>query len=86
MGPMGTYRIFGKDFPLGGMFVKPPMMSVCCWMYYFRVEDCDAAAEKAQQLGAKLVNGPMEVPDGDRVAQLMDPTGAMFALHASKQA
>jgi hypothetical protein len=30
-----------------------------------------------------VLNGPMEVPGGDRVAQCRDPQGAMFALHAS---
>ncbi|TMA59700.1 MAG: VOC family protein, partial [Deltaproteobacteria bacterium] len=27
------------------------------------------------------INGPMEVPGGDRVAQCVDPQGATFALH-----
>ena len=27
------------------------------------------------------MNGPMEVPGGDRVAQCADPQGAAFALH-----
>lgn len=27
------------------------------------------------------VNGPLDVPGGGRIAQLMDPQGAAFALH-----
>jgi len=27
------------------------------------------------------LNGPMEVPGGARIAQLLDPQGAVFALH-----
>lgn len=30
--------------------------------------------------GAKVLNGPMEVPGGQRVVQLADPQGAVFAL------
>ena len=27
------------------------------------------------------MNGPMEVPGGDHIVQIMDPQGAVFALH-----
>ena len=30
---------------------------------------------------ASVLIGPMDVPGGDRIAQLMDPHGAFFALH-----
>jgi predicted enzyme related to lactoylglutathione lyase len=33
-------------------------------------------------LGGKVLNGPMEVPGGDMVAQCMDPEGASFAVHS----
>jgi predicted enzyme related to lactoylglutathione lyase len=29
-----------------------------------------------------VLNGPMEVPGGDRVLNAMDPQGAAFSLHA----
>jgi len=32
--------------------------------------------------GAKVMNGPMTVPDGTRIVQMTDPQGAWFALHA----
>jgi predicted enzyme related to lactoylglutathione lyase len=35
-----------------------------------------------KESGGKIVNGPMEVPGGDVIAQGIDPQGAMFALHA----
>lgn len=28
------------------------------------------------------MNGPMDVPGGDRIAQCMDPQGAAFAVHS----
>jgi predicted enzyme related to lactoylglutathione lyase len=82
MGPMGTYVIFGLgEKQLGGMMKKPaenPMPPM--WGYYTEVDDLDAAIARATKQGAKVLNGPMDVPGG-RVAQLMDPQGAAFALH-----
>ena len=85
MGPLGIYQMFGrKDMTLGGMFNKsadvpgPP-----AWLLYIRVEDVDQAAERIKELGGKVLNGPMEVPDGARIAQCMDPQGAVFAIHST---
>lgn len=83
MGAMGKYLIYGVgDKELGGMFSKskenpmPPM-----WFYYVQVADLDAAVARATSKGARVMNGPMEVPGGARIAQLTDPQGAAFALH-----
>lgn len=85
MGPMGTYRIFGlPDRHLGGMMTIPrgaPMPTA--WLHYTSVDDLEAAVARATQRGAKLLNGPMDVPGG-RIAQLQDPQGAAFALHEAK--
>lgn len=81
MGPMGTYEIFGKgDKQLGGMFNKPKEMPANVWMYYTSVDDLDAASTRATNHGAKLINGPMDVPGG-RISQFIDPQGCFFALH-----
>jgi len=53
------------------------------WLYYARVPDVDAAAEKVTALGGSILNGPMEVPGGDKIVQCMDCHGVAFALHAS---
>ena len=81
MGEAGVYRIFGHVFPLGGML---SMQGPPSWVYYFGVEDLDAAVGQAQKNGGKLLHGPQEVPGGDRIAQIKDPQGAVFALHWSK--
>ena len=84
MGPGGTYQMYkveGMNFALGGMFNKMPEMPVSAWLYYVKVADVDAAVAYVQENGGKLLNGPMEVPGGDRVAQCMDPQGAAFAVH-----
>jgi predicted enzyme related to lactoylglutathione lyase len=79
------YRIYGQagSFPLGGMFTKPPEMpGPPMWLFYISVPSVDSALEKVKELGGKVLNGPMEVPGGDKIAQCMDPQGAVFALHS----
>jgi len=87
MGEMGTYQIFNRPHgQIGGMMNKPPQMANVPpnWQIYFRVPDIDAAVERIKANGGKILNGPMEVPDGDRVVNAMDPQGAAFSLHAKK--
>ncbi len=81
MGPMGIYRVFGLgDQQMGGIFKRPPQMPVSAWLYYIMVADVDAALQRATDGGAKLLNGPMPVPGGGRIVQLLDPQGTMFAI------
>jgi predicted enzyme related to lactoylglutathione lyase len=85
MGPMGTYYMFGRDrFTYGGMMNKPAEMPAPPhWLHYVQVPDsADAAAERATRGGGQVVNGPMEVPGGDRIAAIIDPHGAAFAVHS----
>jgi len=83
MGPMGTYQMYGRNgVVLGGMFTKPPEMPVSSWVYYVLVDNVENAVEKVMKGGGQIVHGPMDVPGGDRVAQCLDPQGALFALHA----
>src|SRR6266568_6359023 len=83
MGPMGTYRIFGVgERRLGGMMTTPkgaPMPPM--WLFYASTSDLDAAIGRATKKGGKVMNGPMDVPGGGRIAQLTDAQGAAFALH-----
>jgi predicted enzyme related to lactoylglutathione lyase len=85
MGDAGIYQIYGRHGrPLGGMFNKPAEMpGPPGWLYYIRVEDVRDAADRVRRLGGQVLNGPMEVPGGDLIAQCVDPQGAMFALHSS---
>lgn len=88
MGPeLGVYRMFQTDKPVmaGGIYNRQPDMPPPGWLFYTLVDDLDAKVAKAQELGGKLLNGPMEVPGGDRIAQLADPQGAMFAMHEKKK-
>lgn len=83
MGSMGTYHLFGRDGRVfGGMFRKPAEMpGPSAWLCYVRVDDIAATADKINAAGGKVLNGPMEVPGGDLIAQCMDPQGGMFAAH-----
>jgi predicted enzyme related to lactoylglutathione lyase len=85
MGPeMGTYQMYGrKGQTLGGMFNKSKQMpGPAAWLPYIRVADARKTAAKATSLGGKLINGPMQVPGGDWIAQAMDLQGAVFAVHS----
>jgi predicted enzyme related to lactoylglutathione lyase len=83
MGPMGKYHMFGRAFTLGGMMKKTPEMAQMpsMWGLYFRVDNVDAGAERVKANGGTVLNGPMDVPGGDRIVQCMDPQGAAFSLH-----
>lgn len=87
MGAMGVYQIFGKgETMFGGMMTKPagvPMPP--WWTFYINVEAIDAAIERVNAAGGKVMNGPMEVPGGAWIIQGMDPQGAGFALVAPKR-
>ena len=86
MGPMGFYYIFGRNGrQLGGAFDKPAEMpGPASWFGYIRGKDLDKVVEVAKRAGGTLVNGPMEVPGGDWIAQFVDPHGAAFAVHVLK--
>ena len=94
MGAMGKYLLWGRGGKqLGGMMTMPPSMKTPdgrpvppSWMYYVTIADLDAALERAKGKGARVLNGPMEVPGGGRIVQLMDPQGAAFALFTSPTA
>ncbi len=53
------------------------------WLAYFWVDDVDASAAKAKQLGAKLYVAPMTIENVGRMAVIADPQGAMFAIFNS---
>jgi predicted enzyme related to lactoylglutathione lyase len=84
MGPeFGEYFMFGtneKD-AMGGMSNAAKMMKVPAhWLHYINIKSTDETAKKIAAKGGKVLNGPMDVPGGGRIAQCMDPQGAMFAI------
>ncbi|MFD0688188.1 VOC family protein [Actinomadura fibrosa] len=49
------------------------------WVPYFEVADCDASAERAVGLGARIDLGPTDIAPG-RFSVLTDPTGARLTI------
>ena len=50
------------------------------WLAYVLTSNCDASADKAKQLGARLYLVPTTVENVGRMAVVADPQGAVFAL------
>jgi predicted enzyme related to lactoylglutathione lyase len=49
------------------------------WMPYFAVDDADATAARAPELGGNTNVPPNDIPPG-RIAVLSDPAGAHFSI------
>ena len=68
---------------LGGMFqiteeCGPDMTSH--WRSYVAVDDVDAAAKRAEELGGQVVFQPTDIPNVGRFCVISDPTGATISL------
>jgi predicted enzyme related to lactoylglutathione lyase len=87
MGEGAMYQMFERNgVMLGGMFnASPKMPAPPGWLHYVLVDDVNRALDAVTSRGGTVVNGPMEVPGGDWIAQCVDPQGAMFAVHARKK-
>jgi uncharacterized protein len=85
IGSSEKYQLFSAGGQtLGGMFTKRPMEPFPFWLYYFNVDDVDAAMERVKTGGGQIFEGPLELPDGGWVARCRDPQGAAFALQGKR--
>jgi uncharacterized protein len=50
------------------------------WMTYVAVEDVDAKAARAEELGGKVCVPPTDIPNVGRFCVVNDPSGATFSL------
>jgi hypothetical protein len=83
MGPGEPYGLClqgGKDMA-GITKSKAPPNVPPHWIPYLWTDDVDATAAKAKELGASVLQEPMDIPNVGRFAVLRDPQGAVFALH-----
>jgi predicted enzyme related to lactoylglutathione lyase len=88
MGPMGQYRLCAMDdtgLAIGAIMNKPEQVPQPAWAFYFNVPFIDAAVEKVNKGGGKVIMGPHEVPGGSWIINGLDPQGAHFALVAPKR-
>jgi predicted enzyme related to lactoylglutathione lyase len=84
-GEAGTYTMLGRDSESVAILYgqreaartsgAPPH-----WTSYISVEDADAMAAQAVELGATVVGEPLDVADAGRVAAIRDPVGAIVSL------
>lgn len=89
MGEFGQYFMFGTDSQqsMGGMSNAATMMKAPAhWLHYINVDDVDETARRITEKGGKILNGPMDIPGNDRIAQCMDPQGGYFAIYSSGRA
>jgi len=89
MGPdFGVYWMFGlRGSTYGGMSRSASVTGVPPhWLPYLKVADLDAAVERFKANGGQVINGPMEVPGGGRMAQCRDAQGATIGLSWSPPA
>lgn len=75
------YTIFsaGSTMAAGMMSVVQPE-SPAYWLGYVLVENCDAAAAKAVELGGRVCMPTKEIPTVGRIAIITDPQGAALGL------
>ena len=91
--PSGHYTEFQLDGKsIAGMMAIPEErrgVMPANWLLYAMVDDCDAALQKAVELGATIVVPANDIPDVGRFGMFSDPTGAHLAMiklsgHAAK--
>ena len=77
--PQGDYhlQLIGKQ-PVAGIMNLPQPELPTVWVYYITVDDVDAVAAKAVELGGKVEVPPMDIPEVGRFCGLSDPQGAFF--------
>jgi uncharacterized protein len=81
VGAMGRYQTFSAGGEtIGGMFTKPATLPLPFWLYYFNIDDVEAAAKRVEAGGGQILYGPTVVPGGARIVHCTDPQGALFAL------
>ena len=54
------------------------------WHLYIAVDNANATAMRARQLGGKVIEGPFDVQTFGRMAVIQDPTGAFFSIWEAK--
>ncbi|MFL5824745.1 MAG: VOC family protein [Solirubrobacteraceae bacterium] len=82
MGPdYGGYRVFNRgETGIAGLMTLPDASLPPHWHPYVSVEDPDAIAAQAGELGGSTLAAPMDVPNVGRIAILQDPQGATFGI------
>jgi len=90
MGPLGSYTMFQQSSPDSGGIVRlkgsiweglPPQ-----WAVYVKVDNVDARAHRAEELGGTVSVPPFDIPRVGRACIITDPEGASFYLFQASAA
>src|SRR5262245_197252 len=80
--PGMTYTVVkARGDGIGGIMSTPPGAhdTPPHWNSYVSVDDVDAVAKNAQQLGGKVLLGPQDIPTVGRFCIIQDPQGAVIS-------
>ncbi len=80
MGSLGEYRFVRAGDAVIGAAMDVPPGGRPGWLYYFLVDDIDAAAGRIAQGGGTVVQGPDAIPGGAFSLTATDPEGVRFGL------
>jgi outer membrane biosynthesis protein TonB len=68
------------------MYNKPDRVAgPPAWLSYVRIPSTDHSVARSIALGGRIMNGPMEVPGGNYIAELCDDLGIGFAVHEERE-
>ena len=82
-GKFGTYTLFIKDGKNVAGMMNPTADTPGAgpyWHAYIAVEDVDHCAQRARELGGKVLVPVHQVPDVGRICVIADPLGAVTHL------
>lgn len=82
MGAMGRYHYFSTNGVAAGGLMTNPHVPHPAWLFYLNVDDINAAKQRVEAAGGRVLFGPQQVPGGDWVLTATDPEGAVFGLRA----
>ena len=79
------YTMWTADgVPVGGLMKLPGEMEQAGtpphWFAHVTVEDVDASARRAEELGGRVLSPPADIPEVGRYAVVADPQGATISL------
>jgi uncharacterized protein len=84
----GTYTVWkvGDTNAGGSMHLGPDQFPAAMpphWTIYFEVDDCQAIADRAVELGGSVTAPPRDIPDVGRFAICTGPSGETFSVITS---
>lgn len=81
MGDMTYTVVSAGEKPIGGIMNTSPEAQGMppAWGSYVTVDDVDATAKMAEDLGGKVLMKPQDIPEVGRFCVIQDPQGAIIS-------